>query len=105
MIRFNDVSFSYEHGEGFAVQNISTHIGRGEFVGIIGPSGAGKSTLLSMINGVIPHFHKGDFYGEVLVCGKDTVKASAEISHHVSVFQDLEAQIVLMVVRMRLPLA
>ena len=100
MIRFNDVSFSYEHGEGFAVQNISTHIGRGEFVGIIGPSGAGKSTLLSMINGVIPHFHKGDFYGEVLVCGKDTVESTCgEISHHVgSVFQDPEAQIVSMVV-------
>ena len=38
--------------------------------------GAGKSTLVNLINGVIPHHLKGDFYGEVLVCGKDTVESS-----------------------------
>lgn len=100
MIRFNDVSFSYENSDEMAVRNINAHIGRGEFVGIIGPSGAGKSTLLSMINGVIPHFYKGDFYGEVLVCGRDTVESTCgKLSHHVgSVFQDPESQIVSTVV-------
>jgi len=100
MIRFNDVSFAYEDSADFAVRNINLHIDRGEFVGIIGPSGAGKSTLLSMINGVIPHFYKGDYYGEVLVCGKDTVESTCgELSRHVgSVFQDPEAQIVSTVV-------
>ncbi|MDI9514719.1 MAG: ATP-binding cassette domain-containing protein [Clostridiaceae bacterium] len=100
MIRFNNVSFSYDNCEELAVSNIHAHIDRGEFVGIIGPSGAGKSTLVNLINGVIPHHLKGDFYGEVLVCGKDTVESSCgEISHHVgSVFQDPESQMVSTVV-------
>ena len=89
MIRFNNVSFSYDNCEELAVSNIHAHIDRGEFVGIIGPSGAGKSTLVNLINGVIPHHLKGDFYGEVLVCGKDTVEAHAERYPIMgSVFQD-----------------
>lgn len=100
MIRLNNVSFSYEGTGELAVRDLHLHIGKGEFVGIIGPSGAGKSTLVNLINGVIPHHHKGDFYGEVLVCGKDTLESTCgEISRHVgSVFQDPEAQMVSTVV-------
>lgn len=100
MIRFNNVSFAYEGSKDLAVRNINLHIGKGEFVGIIGPSGAGKSTLVNLINGVIPHHYRGDYYGEVLVCGKDTLESSCgEISRHVgSVFQDPEAQMVTTVV-------
>jgi len=45
---------------------------------------------------VIPHFQRGDFYGEVRVDGKDTVENNcASIAYSVgSVFQDPEAQIV-----------
>ncbi len=100
MIQFRDLSFSYEGSEAFSLEKINLNINKGEFVGIIGPSGAGKSTLVNMINGVIPHHLKGDFYGAVLVCGKDTVETSCgELSHHVgSVFQDPEAQIISTVV-------
>lgn len=100
MIQFHDLSFSYEGAEAFSLDKINLNIGKGEFVGIIGPSGAGKSTLVSLINGVIPHHRKGDFYGAVEVCGKDTVETSCgELSRLVgSVFQDPEAQIISTVV-------
>ncbi|MCX7773813.1 MAG: ATP-binding cassette domain-containing protein [Clostridia bacterium] len=96
MIQFKNLSFSYENSEVMTIHNIDLKIDKGEFVGIIGPSGAGKSTLVSLMNGVIPHHRRGDFYGAVLVCGKDTVDSSCgELSHFVgSVFQDPEAQII-----------
>lgn len=70
------------------------------FVGIIGNSGAGKSTLTYAINGVIPHYYTGDFYGEVTVNGYDTVETKPETISTVvgSVFQDIDAQMVASVV-------
>ncbi|MGL4736368.1 MAG: energy-coupling factor transporter ATPase [Cellulosilyticaceae bacterium] len=36
-----------------ALQNITLHIAKGKFVGIIGHTGSGKSTLIQMFNGLI----------------------------------------------------
>ncbi len=46
-LQVQDVSFSYPCGR--AVEEISLHVDRGEFVGLIGPNGSGKSTLLKMV--------------------------------------------------------
>ena len=72
MINMQQLSFRYESAQDNALNDISLHIPRGEFLGIIGPSGAGKSTLLSVISGVIPHHYTGDFYGACVVDGMDT---------------------------------
>ncbi|MHB0949690.1 MAG: ATP-binding cassette domain-containing protein, partial [Gemmatimonadaceae bacterium] len=48
MIRFTNVSKDYARGTR-ALQDVTLHIGRREFVFLTGPSGAGKSTLLKMI--------------------------------------------------------
>lgn len=96
MINIKGLSFLYNDIKEPALNNINIDIAEGEFVGIAGPTGAGKSTLTLCLNGVIPHFLQGDFYGEVKVDGKDTVeKDCAQIAYSVgSVFQDPEAQIV-----------
>lgn len=52
MLKLNSVSRVYEDGTR-AVDNISLHIGEGEFCVLLGPSGAGKSTLMNMINGIV----------------------------------------------------
>lgn len=96
MIQIQGLSFYYKDSKEPALNKINLHIKEGEFVGVIGPTGAGKSTLTLCLNGVVPHFQRGDFYGEVKVDGKDTVDNNcARIAYSVgSVFQDPEAQIV-----------
>lgn len=100
MIEFKNFSFRYKNSEKNALSGINLKIDKGDFVGVIGNSGAGKTTFTYAINGVIPHHFEGDFYGEVIVKGKDTVETSpSELSLNVgSVFQDIDGQMVASVV-------
>lgn len=51
LIRLEDISKIYGHGEGetVAVDNVSLEIDKGEFVALMGPSGSGKSTLMNIM--------------------------------------------------------
>ena len=70
MIQFQDVSFKYEFGHDNAgIEHIDLTIPDGQVILLCGQSGCGKSTLTRMINGLIPHFHNGNYTGEVTVCG------------------------------------
>ena len=53
-IEFKNVSKVYKIGEKeyVALDNISFHIEKNEFVVILGPSGAGKSTILNLLGGM-----------------------------------------------------
>ncbi len=55
-IEINGVDLDYKGltGPVKALQDITFHIYRGEFVCVLGPSGCGKSTLLKIIAGFIP---------------------------------------------------
>lgn len=48
MIRFEHVTKIYENGT-VALDDVSFHVRKGEFVFVVGPSGAGKSTLTRML--------------------------------------------------------
>jgi energy-coupling factor transport system ATP-binding protein len=100
MITIRNLSFRYKGGDKNALSGINLEIPEGDFLGIIGSSGAGKSTLSYALNGVAPHHFPGDFYGEVVINGLDTLEAGTEaIARHLgSVFQDINAQIVAPVV-------
>jgi branched-chain amino acid transport system ATP-binding protein len=43
------------YGKATALEDVSIHIGEGEFVSIVGLNGAGKTTLFNAISGLVPH--------------------------------------------------
>lgn len=48
-IKLDNVSFTYDDKQSFAVRNVSLEITQSKRIGIIGESGSGKSTLLNLI--------------------------------------------------------
>lgn len=52
-IRFEKVSYLYEIGRRYVLEDISFHIKKGQTIGIIGCSGAGKSTLVDIFIGLL----------------------------------------------------
>lgn len=76
LIEINDVSKTYDAGDGsvHALQNVSFHVKRGEFISIVGRSGCGKSTLLNMIAGL-----DQPTSGSVLLDGVQVTEPSARV--------------------------
>ncbi|MCL6732725.1 ABC transporter ATP-binding protein [Streptomyces neyagawaensis] len=72
MIRFEDVSVTYEGAVEPSVQGVDFEVPEGELVLLVGPSGVGKSTVLGAVNGLVPHFTGGTLRGRVTVAGRDT---------------------------------
>jgi ABC-type multidrug transport system fused ATPase/permease subunit len=63
-LQLQDVTFAYEAAHREALSNITLHVAKGEYVGVIGSSGAGKSTLIDVLLGLL---HPNS--GELLVNG------------------------------------
>jgi len=96
MLKIENVTFRYEANKKPSLSEINLEVRRGDFLLVTGLSGSGKSTLLRLLNGLIPHFYRGEMKGRVLVDGVDTREASvAELSRKVGlVFQNPDNQIV-----------
>ncbi|MDH6584309.1 energy-coupling factor transporter ATP-binding protein EcfA2 [Streptomyces sp. SAI-133] len=72
MIRFEDVSVTYDGAPGPTVRGVDLDVPEGELVLLVGPSGVGKSTVLGAVGGLVPHFTGGTLRGRVTVAGRDT---------------------------------
>ncbi|MGW7209741.1 ABC transporter ATP-binding protein [Streptomyces sp. NPDC054837] len=72
MIRFEDVSVTYDGAAEPTVRGVDFEVPEGELVLLVGPSGTGKSTLLNSVCGLVPHFTGGTLRGRVTVAGRDT---------------------------------
>ncbi|MGW7301880.1 ABC transporter ATP-binding protein [Streptomyces sp. NPDC054829] len=72
MIRFENVSVTYDGRPEPTVRGIDFEVPEGELVLLVGPSGVGKSTVLGAVSGLVPHFTGGTLSGRVTVAGRDT---------------------------------
>ncbi|MGT2528202.1 ABC transporter ATP-binding protein [Streptomyces nojiriensis] len=72
MIRFEQVSVTYDGAAGPSLRGLDLEIPEGELTLLVGPSGVGKSTLLGAVSGLVPHFTGGTLRGRVTVAGRDT---------------------------------
>ena len=72
MIRFSDVSFTYDGAERPTLVHVDLTVGEGELCVVVGPTGSGKTTLLRAVNGLVPHFTGGRLSGGVTVDGRST---------------------------------
>ncbi len=66
MIIFNNVTKVYEDNKALALENVSFHVEKGEFVFLVGHSGAGKSSVIRMLL-----CEETPTKGEVIVNGHD----------------------------------
>lgn len=91
-----DLSYRYNDARSLALRDVSFTVERGDFVALMGPSGAGKTTLCLALNGIIPSFFGGKFYGSVEVLGRDTLSLTvADLAQDVGmVLEDPEMQLV-----------
>ncbi len=72
MIKLKNITGGYNQNT--VIKNLSLHVKKQDFFGIIGPNGSGKSTLVKMISGVLPFDT-----GEILISNQqlDTYSAKA----------------------------
>lgn len=90
------VSYYYPKAKAAALFDIDLTIERGDMVGIIGATGSGKTTLCLALNGIVPQFYGGRFFGSLTVNGLDSVDTPIHtLAQRVSiVFQDPSTQMV-----------
>ncbi len=93
---FKDVSYKYPRSEEFVLFDINLEIRKGEFLGLIGPTSAGKTTLCLALNGIVPQFYGGRFFGGISVSGMDTIEhpITALAGYVGQVFEDPETQLI-----------
>ncbi len=67
IIDFQHVAFQYDGG--FALQDVSFQVEKGEIFALLGPNGAGKTTTIRLLNGLLRASS-----GEICVVGCDPLK-------------------------------
>jgi|LADL02.1.fsa_nt_gi energy-coupling factor transport system ATP-binding protein len=96
IVEIENVSYSYPRSPGMVLSEISLEIKKGEFFGLIGPTGAGKTTFCCALNGIVPQFYGGRFFGKIAIAGLDTLDHPISIlaKHVGQVYEDPETQLI-----------
>ncbi len=96
VIEIENLTYSYPGAEQPTLRDITVQIEKGDFLAIVGNNGCGKSTFCKTLNGLIPRFISGDFEGNVLACGLNTLETDVgTLARKVGyVYQDFENQII-----------
>ncbi len=91
-----NVSYQYPRSTEPVLSEINLSIQKGEFFGLIGPTGAGKTTFCCALNGIVPQFYGGRFFGKIEIAGLDTLEHPISVlAQHVGqVFEDPETQLI-----------
>lgn len=107
ILRLRSVTYAYPQADRPALREVSFDLQPGEFCVLAGLSGSGKSTVLRAAAGLIPHFHGGEFSGDLSVCGLSTREGgpAAFGLRTGTVLQDPESQVIMSTVRAELALA
>jgi energy-coupling factor transport system ATP-binding protein len=94
-IEVDNLSFTYKGANEKALDGIKFAQEQGEMVVLMGHTGAGKSTFSRCLNCLIPHFHKGDYSGEIRILGNSIKgKRVYDLVDQIGlVFQDFESQL------------
>ena len=71
MIEIKNVNFHYSGLDQAGLSDFNLSVTDGECILLCGASGCGKTTVTRLINGLIPHFFKGELTGDVYVNGLD----------------------------------
>lgn len=71
MIKLKNITGGYNQNP--VIKDLSLHVKKQDFFGIIGPNGSGKSTLIKMISGVLPYDT-----GEILINNQQLEKYDAK---------------------------
>ena len=77
MLKLENISLTFNPGtvnEKKALENLSLHLNKGDFVTILGSNGAGKSTLFGAIAGAFPVDE-----GSILLDGRDITALSGAV--------------------------
>lgn len=69
IISVKGLKYRYPDTDNLVLKDITFSINQSEFIGIIGKNTSGKSTLCFALSGLIPHFFKGAYGGEVVIDG------------------------------------
>lgn len=95
IISAENVSFQYKGSEDLSLKKINIELNKNKIYLICGPTGSGKTTFIRALNGLIPHFYPGMYYGYLKVNGIDTVDSTiSKLSENVGmVFQNPENQL------------
>ena len=69
VIEARGLGFSHRGTETRQLADITCDIPAGSRVAVMGAAGAGMSTFAMTLNGLVPHHHPGDLYGQLRVAG------------------------------------